>query len=159
MPSNRQAEDRGTTAFLSFRHISETLGYLCSLLRTCVTFSGEASMNCREHCMLLLFYKTRWLTISCEQAWQLLHLLGCITANFPALGAFLCSTHCLVISACSSEVLGNHRFHLLPWKSRALRTQQNRAVPPYACGCPTGAECHFQGKTNKRQYNKSLITQ
>lgn len=131
-PSDEHAHDRGTTAFPSFMHISEMLEYLCSLLWTCVTFSGEASMNCREHYVLLLFYKTRRLMIPCEQAWQLLNLLGCILANFPALGAFHYSTRCLVISACSSEALGNHRSHLLPWKFRALSTQPNRAVPPYA---------------------------
>lgn len=133
MPSTRQAEDRGTTAFPSFMHISEMLEYLCSPLRTCVTFSGEASASCRERCMLLLFYKTWWLTMSCEQVWWLLHLLGCVTASFPALGAFLCFTCRFVISACSSEGLRSHRSHLLPWKSRAWSTQQNRAGPPYAC--------------------------
>lgn len=144
--------------FPSFMHISE-MEYLCSLLQTCVTFSGEASMNCREHYMLL-FYITRWVMISCEQVWQLLNLLACIITNFPALGASQCSVHCLLISACSCEVLGNRKSHLPPWKLGALSMQQNRAVPPRACynSCAPPVPCAPRSApSGAKQTNGSII--
>lgn len=109
---------RPRTEGLQCSHPSLCTSHFCSLLQTCVTFHAEASTDCREQ-SVLLFYKTHWLMIYCEQAWQLLNLLGGIIANFAALSASQCSIHCLAISACSSEVLGNHRSHLIPWKLSA----------------------------------------
>lgn len=159
IPSNRQAKDMATTVFSSFIHFSEMVEYLCSLLQTCVTFSGEASLNCREHYMLL-FYITRWVMISCEQVWQLLNLLACMITNFPALSVFQCSVHCLLISAFCSEVLGNHKSHLPPWKLEALSTQQNHAVPPraYYNSCTSLVPCAPQSAASgAKQANSNII--
>lgn len=129
-------QGRPRTEGLQCSYASLCTSHFCSLLQTCVTFHAEASTDCREQCMLLLFHKTCWLMIHCEQAWQLLNLLGGIIANFSALSPSQCSIHCLAISACSSEVLGNHRSHLTPWKLSAelhgsflCLSQQQHKVP------------------------------
>lgn len=130
---------RPRTEGLQCSHPSCT-SHFCSLLQTCVTFSAEASTDCREQCMLLLFHKTRWLMIYCEQTWQLLNLLGGITANFPALSASQCSIHCLAISACSSEVLGNHRSHLIPWKLSAELRGSSVCLSQQRCWVPLSGQ-------------------
>lgn len=161
--SSRQAEDRGTAMFASFMYIWELLEYLCFLWQTCATARGEASVNHREHCVLLSLYKIGWLMISCEQSQELLNLLGCSTTNFPALPAF----HCCTLS-------GN--YYLLLWGAQqplstsVLTSMENQGIKKSAepcCStlcllqqlCPSGAECHFQGKINKYWCNKPLITQ
>lgn len=131
---------RPRTEGLQCSHPSLCSSHFCSLLQTCAAFHAEESTGCREQCMLLLFHKTCWLMIYCKQAWQLLNLLGGIIANFPALSAPQCSIHCLAISVCSSEVLGNHRSHLIPWKLSAELHSSSLCLSQQPCRVPLSGQ-------------------